>query len=135
EKDKTKKKATKKSKKKKKNKLKKKWNKVILIILILLVLAVGTSFVVTTLMQPKDVTVPDLTELEYEEAVNALEKTNLQSEREFIFSEEIEEDFVVKTSTRAGRTVKENSTVTIYVSDGKEKIALDRKSTRLHSSH
>ena len=119
------KKAAKKSKKKKKNKRKKKWKKVIFIILILLVLAVGTFFVVTTLMQPKDVTVPDLTELEYEEAVNELEKNNLQSEREFIFSEEIEEDFVVKTSPRAGRTVKENSTVTIYVSDGKEKIAFE----------
>ena len=123
--DKSDKKAVKKSKKKKKNKRKKKWKKIIFIIFILLVLAVGTFFVVTTLMQPKDVTVPDLTELEYEEAVNELEENNLQSEREFIFSEEIEEDFVVKTSPRAGRTVKENSTVTIYVSDGKEKIAFE----------
>jgi len=123
--DKSDKKAVKKSKKKKKNKRKKKWKKIIFIIFILLVLAVGTFFAVTTLMQPKDVTVPDLTELEYEEAVNELEENNLQSEREFIFSEEIEEDFVVKTSPRAGRTVKENSTVTIYVSDGKEKIAFE----------
>src|SRR5699024_12434843 len=60
--DKPDKKAAKKSKKKKKNKRKKKWKKVILIILILLVLAIGTFFVLTTLMQPKDVTVLDLTE-------------------------------------------------------------------------
>lgn len=119
------KKSAKKSTKKKNNKRKKKWKKILLIIFILLILAVSTLFAVTTFMQPKDVTVPDLTELEYEEAVNELEKNNLQSERELIYSEEIEEDYVVKTSPRAGRTVKENSIVTIYVSDGKEKIVFD----------
>src|SRR5699024_610319 len=104
------------------NKRKKKW----LIIFLVLFLLLGASVVVAFFVsQPKEVEIPDLVEMEYEEAVEALEEINLQSEEEIMFSEDIEEGFVVKTNPKAGKTVKENSTVTVYVSDGKETVPFE----------
>src|SRR5699024_7681810 len=77
------------------------------------------------LFEPKEVTEPDLIEREYDEAVEALEEVNLQAKEEQIFSDEIEEGLVVKSSPKAGKTLKENSTVTVYVSDGKEKVTFE----------
>src|SRR5690625_455321 len=114
--------AKKPKKSKPKKKRKKKW--VIIIILLFLLLA-GSAIAFFTLLTPKEVQVPDLTEMEYDEAVDALEEINLQAKEEQIFSDDIEEDLVVKTSPKAGKTVKENSTVTVYVSDGKEKVAFE----------
>src|SRR5699024_3575887 len=111
-----------KQKKKTKKKRKKKW----LIIFLVLFLLLGASVVVAFfVLQPKEVEIPDLVEMEYEEAVEALEEINLQSEEEIMFSEDIEEGFVVKTDPKAGKTVKENSTVTVYVSDGKETVPFE----------
>jgi serine/threonine-protein kinase len=62
---------------------------------------------------------------EYTEAEELLESLNLVVEQELVYSDEVEEGFVVSMSPSAGRTVKEESTVTLSVSEGKERIVMD----------
>lgn len=98
---------------------KRKW---VWITLFVIALIVGISWTIFALSSPKDVEIPDVVGLEYDEAKEELEKVNLKVERESIASDEVEEGHVVKTDPAAGRTVKENSTVTVFVSEGKEKV-------------
>jgi serine/threonine-protein kinase len=115
------KKKKKKGKKNKKKKGKKKWI-ILLVLFILLVSGIAALFIIPAIMQPQDVTVPDVSEMEYDEAVEELEMHNLMAEEELIFSEDIEEGLVVRSEPRAGRTVKEESTITLFVSQGKETV-------------
>src|SRR5699024_4067898 len=69
-----------------------------------------------------DVAIPDVTQMEYEEAARKLEEQNLNLEQEFIHTDQLVGDLVVRTNSKSGRTVKEDSNVAIYVSDGKEKV-------------
>ncbi|RKQ37436.1 Stk1 family PASTA domain-containing Ser/Thr kinase [Oceanobacillus halophilus] len=117
-----KKKKNKKVKKQKKTK-KRKWPIIVSVILLLLVAGIVALFAIPGILQPKEVTIPsEIIEMEADEAADLLEDLKLVVEEEEIPSEEIEEGFVVRTEPRAGRTVKEESTVTLYVSSGKEKI-------------
>lgn len=77
------------------------------------------------LSSPKDVIVPDITGLTYDDAIKELEMVKLKGNRESIYSEEVEEGKVVKADPEVGRTVKEKSTVDIYVSEGREKVVFD----------
>ncbi|PKR78573.1 serine/threonine protein kinase [Halalkalibacillus sediminis] len=88
-------------------------------------LAIGVIvalFVLPSMFMPDDVTIPDVEGSSYEEAVNELSDLNLDVERESVFSDEVEEGLVVRTSPSGGSTVKEESTVTLYTSLGQEKI-------------
>lgn len=107
--------------KKKKKKKKGKKRRIILISLIILLIAgVAALFVMPQLLKSKEVTIPDVTNMEYDEAVAQMEELELEVEQELTFSEEVEEDLVVKTDPKAGRTAKEESIVTIFISEGKE---------------
>jgi len=68
----------------------------------------------------KDVIVPSVAEKSIEDAIIALEAYGLVVEEEVldINSSTIEEGLVVKTNPLAGRTVKEGTKITIYVSAG-----------------
>ncbi|WP_042224095.1 Stk1 family PASTA domain-containing Ser/Thr kinase [Oceanobacillus manasiensis] len=110
----------KKNKKDKTNK-KKKWLIILIVLFFILAAGVAALFLIPGILQPKDVQIPDVAGLDYEEAVDKLELANLNTEREYVFSEDVEEGLVVETNPKADRTVKEESTVTIMVSDGKEK--------------
>lgn len=112
----------KKKKKKKKGKRRKRWMTLLAILFVLLGASVIALFVFPGLLQPKDVVIPDVIEMPFEEAKEELESLKLNVEKELIFSDDIEEDHVVKTDPRADRTVKEESTVTVYVSEGKETV-------------
>ncbi|MFC2950156.1 Stk1 family PASTA domain-containing Ser/Thr kinase [Virgibacillus sediminis] len=90
---------------------------------ILIFIAAGATTYV--LAQPKDVTVPDVIDLDYAEAAEELAALNLEVEEEQVYSDEIEEDHVERTAPRAGRTVKEGTVVTVFVSQGKEKFTFD----------
>src|SRR5699024_6804496 len=79
-------------------------------------------FLLLIFTSPKDVEIPDVVGLPYEEAVEMLEENNLRVNKETIFSEDIEEGHVVKTDPESGRTIKEKSTVDVYESEGKEKV-------------
>src|SRR5699024_10515405 len=83
------------------------------------------KFTVIALNSPKDVTIPDVVVMVYEEAKEELENLNLKVNKESISSDDIEEGNVVKTVPGSGRTVKEKSAVNVFVSDGKEKIEFD----------
>ena len=107
--------------KKKKPLYKRKWF-IGLLTLLLLAIVTVTVFALNT---PKDVTIPDVVGLEYEEAKEKLEELNLKVNKESIVSDEVEEGFVVKTDPAEGRTVKERSTVDVFVSEGKEKVEFD----------
>jgi len=71
---------------------------------------------------PKDVVIPDVIGMEYEEAKDELEQLNLKVNKETVPSDDYEEGIVVKTDPTSGRTVKEKTTVDVFVSEGKEKI-------------
>lgn len=109
--------------KKSKKKRKKFWL-IIFIILVLLLAAgtVGAYFIFV----PKDVEIPsELIEMDYKEAVTVLEELDLKAEQEFVNSDDIEEGLIVKTKPTTGKVIKENSIVTLYVSEGKETFIFD----------
>src|SRR5699024_6678624 len=83
------------------------------------------AIVLCALNAPKDVTIPDVVGADYDEAVDELEALNLKVDKELMPSEDIEEGHVVKTDPKEGRTIKEKSTVTVYVSEGKAKEEFD----------
>lgn len=114
-----------KKEKKKKNPKKKRWRWILTILTILLLSGIAALFIIPAIFQPKDVVIPDVTGYTYEEAIEELEKSNLQAEQEFTHSEDVEEGYVVKTNPNPGRTVKEESAVTVFVSEGKEKAKMD----------
>ncbi|SHN15619.1 Stk1 family PASTA domain-containing Ser/Thr kinase [Gracilibacillus kekensis] len=82
-------------------------------------------FVLPSLFQPKDVVIPDLTGLSYEEAQQELTNLELIVTKEEDFDEDMEENHVIETIPRANETVKEGREITVYVSLGPEKVEFD----------
>lgn len=114
-------------KKTKKDK-KKKWPWVLLAVCFILITAgVLAVTVFPSLFMPKDVKIPDVQGMEYEEAVDLLEKDGLQVDSDVleISDEKIEEGLMVKTDPKADSTVKEGSSVKLYKSTGKAKTQLN----------
>ena len=70
----------------------------------------------------KDVDVPDVTGKTAEAAMATLEDKNLTVSREFEFSNAVPSGQVIRQDPKAGKTVKEGTKVTIYVSQGTESI-------------
>lgn len=89
---------------------------------LVLIAAIIALFVLPKMLIPDDIEIPEVAGKTYEEAFSELTELGLEVERESVYDEEIEEDLVVKTSPRAGNTVKEGATVTIVTSMGQEKI-------------
>lgn len=104
---------------------KKRKRKMWMIFLTSLLILIAILIAALILTSPKDVTMPDLVEMEYEEAEEVLEELNLIAEKERIHSDEFEEGLVVRTDPAEGRTIKEGSTVKLFVSDGEEKVVFD----------
>lgn len=77
------------------------------------------------LMEPKDVQVPDVSGKEVEDAVAELIAAGFTvRDTKPISDPDVEEGLVVKTDPKAGRTVKEGTSIDIYESSGKEKFEL-----------
>jgi len=111
-----------------KKKKRKKWPLILLtVFFVLAVSAVLALTVFPSLFIPKDVAVPDVAGLEYEEAVIKLEDEGFEVDpnAEDIADDKIEEGLIVKTDPAAGDIVKEGSTVKLYKSSGKEKTEVD----------
>ena len=104
--------------------VKKSENKLLLILAIvftsLIVIVTAIVFLLPQLTEAKDVKIPDVSNMSVVEAENALENVgfSVATETKEATSDKIEEGNVVKTSPAAGRTVKEGSTITLYVSIG-----------------
>lgn len=110
---------------KSKNKPKKKKKIMIysLIGIVALISAMIIAFVVLpVLFKVEDVEIPDVVEKEFTEAEEILEELGLVVKREDVFDDEIEEGLVVRQDPIAGSVVKENAEVTLFVSEGKEKV-------------
>lgn len=110
----------------KEQKKRKKWP-IILIstFLVLSLLGLFTFLVLPGLISPKDVTIPDVSGLELEEAIVKIESAGLQVDEKIESThEEIEEGIVIKTNPEEGSTVKEDTAINIYISIGKEKFEL-----------
>jgi eukaryotic-like serine/threonine-protein kinase len=109
-----------------KEKKRKKWP-IILIstFLVLSLLGLFTFLVLPGLISPKDVTIPDVSGLELEEAIEKIESAGLQVDEEIESThEEIEEGIVIKTNPEEGSTVKEDTAINIYISIGKDKFEI-----------
>ena len=61
---------------------------------------------------------PDVKDMDYEEAQELLEEMGLVVKTAFQEDDDVEEDHVIRTSPVAGAKVKEGQTVTMYVSQG-----------------
>lgn len=108
-----------------KEKRSKKWI-VLWALFLLLFIGAGVSAVtwLPDLFFPKDVTVPDVTNKHYDDAIAELTSLGLKIE-ETIEQEhdDIAEGFVIRTNPQSGKVVKAGTAVTIYKSIGKKKVA------------
>lgn len=116
------------AKKEKKSKPRKgKWKKFIIFLSIFII---AFCIVAVTMFPrwfiPNDVTIPDVTEMGYDEAVQQLKSAGFEiGETESAFNEEIEKGNVIRTRPAANTSVKEGSTIIIYQSLGSEKITIE----------
>ncbi|MGE6258702.1 Stk1 family PASTA domain-containing Ser/Thr kinase [Heyndrickxia sporothermodurans] len=115
--------------KKKKNNLKKKrkkWPWVVGSILFFFILLTVFTFVfLPSILGPKEVTVPDVSDQSLSDAMMMITDANLKIGQKFETpSEDIKEGNVIKTNPEVGKTVKEGSVIDIYVSQGKKKFTL-----------
>ncbi|KXG10503.1 Serine/threonine-protein kinase PrkC [Anoxybacillus sp. P3H1B] len=96
-----------------------------MIALFLFLIAAGVSAAIwgPTLFFPKDVTVPDVTNKNYDEAVEKLSSLGFEIKDTIdMESNDIAEGNVIRTKPEAGRVVKEGTEITIYKSIGKKRI-------------
>jgi eukaryotic-like serine/threonine-protein kinase len=107
-------------------KKRKKWPAILITtFLVLSLLGLFTFLVLPGLISPKDVTIPDVSGMEADEAIAKIESAGLLVDEEIESThEEIEEGKVIKTNPEEGSTVKEETGVTLYISIGKEKFGL-----------
>lgn len=95
------------------------------IILLLLISIVGIMAFVFLQSSPKEVQVPDVTNLTEAAAKTKLADAKLNvTDVIQVKSDEIESGKVIETNPKAGSTVKEKSKITIKVSSGKEAITM-----------
>lgn len=107
-------------KKKKSNR----WLKILLTtFLFLVVCGVLAVTVIPGFFIPKEVKVPDVSGMTYEKAVNTLvnKKLVVTSPTQDIYTNEVEEGKVIKTSPAVGQVVRESTKITIFKSGGKQK--------------
>ncbi|MFD2655272.1 Stk1 family PASTA domain-containing Ser/Thr kinase [Gracilibacillus thailandensis] len=114
-----------KPKEKKKKKRKKTFIWVTSLFVILFGAILLALFVLPSLFQPKDVQVPDVSGLSYEEALQELEDLKLNVLKEEEHDEEVEENHVIETYPRPDDTIKEGKDITVYVSLGPEAVVVD----------
>ncbi|MBY0144526.1 Stk1 family PASTA domain-containing Ser/Thr kinase [Neobacillus niacini] len=116
-------------------KKRKKWPAILITtFLVLSLLGLFTFLVLPGLISPKDVTIPDVSGMEADEAIAKIESAGLLVDEEIESThEEIEEGKVIKTNPEEGSTVKEETGVTLYISIGKEKFELSDYTGRKYS--
>ncbi|MGX4669183.1 Stk1 family PASTA domain-containing Ser/Thr kinase [Cerasibacillus sp. JNUCC 74] len=110
-----------KAKSKKKKSKKKKWL-IASALLLLMIAGLTALFLFTDFFKAKDVVVPDVKNMAYNDAVTKLEEAKFTVKQKEVFSDDVEEGYVVNTDPSAGSTLKEGATVTVQVSQGKEKV-------------
>ncbi|SDG96407.1 serine/threonine protein kinase [Alteribacillus persepolensis] len=108
-----------------KKKSKKRWIWILLFLLLFFTAAAATAFtVLPSLFTVDETEVPDVGNMVEEEAVAQIESAELEPEIETIADNDIEENHVVNQDPGGGTTVKMDSTVTLYVSEGPERVEM-----------
>ena len=103
---------------------KKRENKLLMVLAIiftgLIVVVTAIVFLLPKLTEAKDIKIPDVSNLSVEEAEKELQNKGfkISAETKDATSDTVEKGNVVKTSPASGRTVKEGSTITLYISVG-----------------
>lgn len=92
----------------------------IVILFVLLGSGIFALFVLPNWLQPDDITIPELEGETYSDALKQLVELGLDVEKKDTFSEDIPEDHVTRTNPTSGANIKEGSSITVYVSQGKE---------------
>ncbi|WP_141603425.1 Stk1 family PASTA domain-containing Ser/Thr kinase [Terrilactibacillus laevilacticus] len=114
------------SKKPKKTKKKRFWLWITLLILMILIGAsVAAFYIFPKLFYVQDTTVPDLKGMKYQNAVKQLKEKHLKSLRRNVADNQIDKGKVARQDPESQTEVKENSSVTVYVSTGAKKEILD----------
>jgi eukaryotic-like serine/threonine-protein kinase len=96
-----------------------------LIAFFIFIIAASVSAVtwVPALFFPNDVTVPDVTNADYDKAVEKLSSLGFEiKDTVDVEDNEVAEGKVIRTKPEAGKTVKKGTAITIYKSIGKKKI-------------
>ncbi len=108
-------------------KKKRKWKKQIFLATFLVVLGFMIAITVfPSFFFPQDVHVPDVSGMEYEEAVQLLASEGFEiGETSSIYDDEIENGHVVNTNPVANASVQEGATVVIYQSMGPREITME----------
>lgn len=109
-----------------KKKKRKKWPVILVSIFSsMVILGILAVTVLPDLLEPDEIKVPDVSGMELEDAISDLVSTGFQlGETIEITDENIEEGHVVRTNPKAGRMLKEGTTIDVYVSTGKERFSL-----------
>lgn len=104
----------------------KRWLTIIFISMFLLVGSlIAAVAIVPKLLHVDEVTIPeDLIGMEYEEVLATLTSLGLTVDKETMIHDEIPQGHVINTNPEAGRTVKVNTAIRVFVSEGKEKVEM-----------
>lgn len=95
------------------------------IIASIVVLALLVIIVFPGLFKPKKIEVPDVSKLEVDLAIEQLEAEGFKiGEQTLEFSEDIEEDHVIRTTPEAGKMRDKDTEIHLFVSSGKETSAI-----------
>ena len=73
---------------------------------------------------PGEVRVPSVAKLPQEQAVREIQKARLKVTIEREFSDEVDEDFAIRTVPRAATEVTRGTRITLFVSDGPEQVTV-----------
>ena len=94
--------------------------------LLIILLLLGGSFIFfPDLFGPKEISIPDLSGEEYDDAIVELLKSGLEPGKTIELSDEkVPQEQVIKTEPRAGKVVKEGTMIDIYQSTGKETVTV-----------
>ena len=107
-------------------KKKKKWPWVIGILAVLLLIALLVIIVFPGIFGPKQIEIPDVSDLQIDEAIDEMEEAGFVVGDEVEeWSEEIATDHVIRTLPQAGKVRDEGTKVKFFVSTGKERVPLD----------
>ncbi len=102
-------------------KKKKKWKVISGVLASMLLIAMIVIIAFPGIFKAEKIEVPNVSNLELAEAIEKLEAEGfIIGEQTKEYSEEIEEDFVIRTTPEAGKLRDEETEISIYISSGKE---------------
>ncbi|MFB4162616.1 Stk1 family PASTA domain-containing Ser/Thr kinase [Alteribacillus sp. JSM 102045] len=106
-------------------KKRKRWRWILLFVLLFFIGAAAAAFtVLPNLLKVDEAEVPDVQNMSEDEALQEIEEARLDGEVETVYDDEVEENHVVGQDPRGGTSVKVDSTVTLYISEGQEEVEM-----------